>query len=60
MGIAGAVLYSLALISARELARVLSRADRALRWAFHLIGGAAHYVQACPQYPTARVGINER
>jgi hypothetical protein len=37
MGIAGAVLYSLALISARELARFPLRADRALRWAWHVL-----------------------
>ena len=44
MGIAGAVLYSLVLISAHELARFPSRADRVLRWAWHvLLDGAAHY-----------------
>ena len=44
MGIAGAVLYSLVLISAHELARFPSRADRALRWAWHvLIEGAVRY-----------------
>jgi len=37
-------LYSLAIIGARELAQVPSRANRALRWAWHLLlDGAAHY-----------------
>jgi hypothetical protein len=36
MGIAGAVLYSLALIVALELAPVLTRAKRALRAHLHL------------------------
>jgi hypothetical protein len=44
MGIAGAALYSLALIGARELARFPSRANVALRWAWQsILEGAAQY-----------------
>jgi hypothetical protein len=44
MGIAGAALYSLALIGARELARFPSRANGALRWARQsVLEGAAKY-----------------
>ena len=57
MGIAGAVLYSLALISARELARFPSRPNRALRWAWHvLLDGAAHYGASLFAMPHGKSG----
>jgi len=44
MGIAGAALYSLALIGARELARFPPRANVALRWVWQsILEGAAQY-----------------
>jgi hypothetical protein len=44
MGIAGAALYSLALIGARELLGFPSRANGALRWAWQsVLDGAAQY-----------------
>ena len=63
MGITGAVLYSLALISARELARFPSRANRTLRRAFHaLIGGVAHYRASLCAMPHGKSSqlVNER
>jgi len=57
MGIAGAVLYSLALISARELAGFPSRANRALRWAWHvLLDGASHFGASLLPMPRGRRG----
>ena len=57
MGIAGAVLYSLALISARELARFPSRANRALRWAWQvLLNGAARCSASLLAMPGGRSG----
>jgi len=44
MGIAGAVLYSLVLIGVRELAPLSSRANRALRWVWHVpLNSVARY-----------------
>jgi len=57
MGIAGAVLYSLVLISARELARLPLRVDRALRWAWHvLLDTAAHYGASLFAMPRGKSG----
>jgi len=53
MGIAGAALYSLVLIAGRELARLPSHAQHALRWVWRLLlEGGAHYsasVHASPR-----------
>jgi hypothetical protein len=44
MGIAGAVLYSLVLVTARALAPLPSHTKHALRWVWRLLlEGAAHY-----------------
>jgi len=57
MGIAGAALYRLAIIGARELAQVPSRANRALRWAWHLLlDGAAHYGASLFAMPHGKSG----
>jgi len=57
MGIAGAALYSLALIGARELAQVSSRANRALRWAWHvLLDGAALFGASLFAMPQGKSG----
>ena len=43
MGIAGAALYSLALLALRELAQFRSQATRTLRWTWQLlVDSAAH------------------
>jgi hypothetical protein len=57
MGIVGAVLYSLALISGRELARFPSRANRALPWAWHvLLDSAARYGASLFAMPHGKSG----